>query len=117
MANLSANSPSDYSATAVSSPDTQQPSVDRFEENVKEAQETQQYFESFACDGLNGGAEEICEPEAQHLEDAAAPQPLDVKTSHGPLNRDEAAAVPVQQAPLPLTAAVVETNPDNGITT
>ena len=117
MANLSAKSPSDYTATAVSSPDIEQPSVDCLEEDVKEGRETQQFFESFACDGLNGGTEEICVPETQHVGDAAGPQQLDVNTNHEPMNHDEAAAVPVQQAPLPLIAALVETNPDNGTTT
>ena len=77
----------------------------------------QQSSESFACGGLSGGAEEICVPETQNSKHAANPQQLDFKENHEPINHGEAAAVPGPQASLPLTAALVETNPDNGITT
>lgn len=77
----------------------------------------QQSFESFVCGGLNGGAQEICVPGTQKSERATVPQQLDVRENHGLVNHDKATAVPVPQVPLPLTAALVEINPDNGTTT
>ena len=106
-----------YSAALICSQGIQQPNVNYYNKDDKKELETQQSLESFACDGLNGGAEEIRVPESQSGEHTAAPQKLDVKVNPEPMNRDEAAAVPVPQAPLPLTAALVETNPDNGTTT
>ena len=88
--------------------------MDQFEEDVKKELETQQSIESL---GLNGGAEERCVPEIQNSEHAIIPQQLDVNANHEPVDHDEAASVPVPQAPLPLTAALVETNPYNGTTT
>ena len=116
VVNLSANSPNDYSAIAVSSRSIQPSSVNCFEEDVRKDLETQPSVESIAYGGLDGGAEEICVPETQNSEPAAVPQQIDVDTNHEPMNPDEA-AVPVPQAPLPLTAALVETNPINDTTT
>ena len=114
MTNLSANSPSDYSASAVLSPDIQPLSVNDSEEDVRRDLEAQPSFESIACGGLDGGAEEICVPETLNSGQAAVPQQLDVDTNHEP---DEAAAVPAPQASLPLTSVLVELNPDNGTIT
>ena len=115
MANSSATS--DYSATAAPSPGIQQPSVYYFEQDVKVDLATLQSLESFACGGLNGATEEICVLEAQNSEHAVDPQQLDVKATHDPLNHEKPVTVPVSQAPLPLTTALVDTNRDNGTIT
>ena len=105
------------SSSADSSSGMQQPSVGYSEQGVINHLAVQQSSESFACGGLSGGAEEICVPETQNSEHAANPQQLDVKVKHEPINHGEAASVPVPQASLPPTAALVETHPDNGTTT
>ena len=115
MANYSATS--DYSATPVPSPGIQQPSVYDFEQDYKVELATLQSLEPSTCGGLNAGAEEICVFVTQNNEHAAAPQELDVKATHDPVNHDKAVTVPVSQVPLPLTATLVETNPNNGTTT
>ena len=105
------------SSTADLSSTMQQPSVYHFEQGVKVGLATQQSFESFACGGLNGGAQEICVPGTQNSEHAAAPQQLGVRSNYEPMGHDQAIAVPSPQASLPMTAPPVETNPDNDTNT
>ena len=116
MTKLSANLQS-ASSTADSSPDIQQAIVGYSEPDVINDPATQQSLESFACGELNGGAQAICVPGTQNKEDASARQEIDVRTNHELMNHDRAAAVPTPQASLPPTAALVETNPDNGTIT
>ena len=92
--NLSTNS-ENTSQIAVPSPDIQQPSVGYFEQDFKNNYVMQQSSEFFVCGELNGDAQANCVPETQNREHAAAPQQLDVRTNHEPMNHDQTAAVPV----------------------
>ena len=104
------------SSTADSSPEIQQPSVGEFEQDALNRLE--QFSESsFACGELNGGAQAIFVPGTQNREHAAAPRQLEIRTNHKLMHHDSAATVPIPQASLPPTAALFETNPDNGTIT
>ena len=110
---LSANLQS-ASSTADPSPEIQESSVEKTEKDVIDSLTTQRSLESFACGGLNGGAQAIFVPGAQNREHTAAPQQLGVRACYGPMSYDEIAAVPALQAPLLPTAALVEINPGDG---
>ena len=120
---LSANSQS-VSSSEDSSPDIQQPSVGYYEQGVMNSLATQQPSGPFVCDRLNEPflfppdiGQATCVPGTQNTEHAAGPQQLDVRATHEPMVRDEAATAPAPQTSLSPTAAQVETNPDNGTTT
>jgi hypothetical protein len=66
------------------------------------------------CGELHGGAQAICAPRTQNKEDAAAPQQLDVRTNHEPMNHDQTTA---SQASWGLTATPIEANSSNGTVT
>ena len=78
---------------------------------------TQQPFDFSAYGGLNHGALPFYAPGVQNGEQEVASHQLDVGPNYEPMGHDQASAVPAPQASSPLTAALVETNPDNGTIT
>ena len=80
-------------------------------------QATQQPLDFSAYGELNHGAQPFRAPGVQNREQEGAPHQLDVRPNYEPMGHGQASAVPTPQASLPLTAALVETHPDNGTTT
>jgi hypothetical protein len=66
------------------------------------------------CGGLHGGVQAICVPGTQNEENAAAPQQLDVRTNHEPMNHDQTTT---SQASWGLATTSIEANSSNGTVT
>ena len=94
--------------------DGQQPNTDYFDQTFNPNPETQRPVEPITSGGLDGDTQ--ASPEVENSGQAATLRQLDTGRNHQPMGHDHDIPVPTPQASLPLTAAPVEANADNGTT-